>query len=63
MLQKLLNSKEVAELLGISRSQAYTLMRNGEIPAIRLRTSIRVSPSALEKYLEEQTINHIDDKK
>ncbi len=56
MLEKLLNSNEVAALLGISRSQAYNLMRGGEIPSIRLRTSIRVSPVALEKYLQENVV-------
>lgn len=58
MLEKLLDSKAVAELLGISRSQAYSLMRSGEIPSIRLRTSVRVSPAALEKYLQDQTTSN-----
>jgi excisionase family DNA binding protein len=58
MLQKLLNSQEVAALLGISRSQAYNLMRNGEIPSIRLRSSIRVAPAALEKYLLDNAITN-----
>ena len=62
MLEKLLDSKDVAALLGISRSQAYNLMRDGEIPSIRLRSSIRVSPTALEKYLLEQSSGNANSK-
>ena len=50
---RLLKSDEVAEILQISRSMAYALMKRGDIPTIRIGTSVRVRPEDLEKYIEE----------
>ena len=38
----LLRPGEAARLLGVSRSRVYELIREGEIPAIRLAGTIRV---------------------
>ena len=47
----LLDVREVAELLHISRSYAYLLIRRGEIPSFRLGAALRVHPSDVELYL------------
>jgi excisionase family DNA binding protein len=45
---------EVAEVLSISVSQAYALVRRGDLPAIKIggRGQWRVEDSALEAYIE-----------
>jgi len=50
---RLLKNDEVAEILQISRSMAYALMKRGDIPTVRIGTSVRVRPEDLEKYIEE----------
>ncbi len=50
----LLKSDEVAEILKISRAMAYKLMQRGEIPTIRIGTSVRVRVEDLEKYVEQK---------
>jgi len=53
MVTRLLKGNQVAELLNVSRSQAYRMMRKGEIPTIRFGKSIRVNPEDLETFLEQ----------
>lgn len=48
----LLRVAEAARLLACSRSQAYKLVQTGEIPAIRVGSSIRVPRAALERLVE-----------
>lgn len=45
---------EVAELFSISQSQAYALVRSGELPAIQIggRRQWRVELSEIEAYIE-----------
>lgn len=47
----LLRMTEVAEALSISRSSAYTLIRTGEIPVVRIGRSTRVSAEALRQWI------------
>jgi excisionase family DNA binding protein len=53
MLPKLLNGKEVAEFLHISKGLAYRLMAQGDIPTVRfsLKTT-RVKEDDLLKWIE-----------
>lgn len=51
MFEKLLNGNQVSQILGISRSFSYKLMRSGRIPSIRIGRSIRVRPSDLETFI------------
>ena len=51
-INTLLNSKEVTEILQISRAMAYTLMQRGEIPTVRIGKARRVRPEDLQKYIE-----------
>ena len=51
---------EVAEVLGVSASQVYSLVRSGELPAIKIggRGQWRVEAGELEAYIQrcyEQT--------
>jgi len=46
---------EAAEMLGISRSKCYELIAAGEIPVVRIGTSIRVPSEGLREWLERQT--------
>lgn len=57
---RFLTLADVAELLNISASQAYALVRNGELPAIKIggRGQWRVEQHMLEEYISrmyEQT--------
>jgi excisionase family DNA binding protein len=45
---------EVAEMLQIARSRAYELVADGEIPAIKIGRSVRVSRKELDRWLENQ---------
>lgn len=48
---------EAAEALGVSRSHAYQLIRDGEIPFVLVGKSKRVTPSGLKKYLARRLPN------
>jgi len=53
MEERLLKSDEVAEILHISRSMAYLLMQRGDLPAVRIGSSVRVRPEDLEDYIKK----------
>ena len=44
--------EEVAELLGIGRSSAYTAVHTGEIPSIRIGRRLLVPVSGLKRLLD-----------
>jgi excisionase family DNA binding protein len=54
MSEPLLNSREVAATLHVSRSYAYLLMRRGDIPAVRLGRLVRVRQGDLDAYVRLQ---------
>jgi predicted DNA-binding transcriptional regulator AlpA len=53
-IERYLSAKEIREALGISRSNAYSIMK--ELPRVKIGSSIRVSESAFELWLKRQTI-------
>ncbi|MEW6406633.1 MAG: helix-turn-helix domain-containing protein [Chloroflexota bacterium] len=53
--EHLLKGDEVARILNISRSQAYKLMQQGEIPTVRIGRSVRVRYESLWNFIEENT--------
>lgn len=55
MREPLLRLADVAELLNISSSQVYALVRRGDLKTVRIggRNQIRVEPAALDAYLEQ----------
>lgn len=50
--RKALTVDEAAYELGISRNVAYTAVRNGEIPSIRIGKRIIIPRAAFERMLE-----------
>jgi excisionase family DNA binding protein len=54
MTARFLTLSDVAELLNIAPAQVYTLVRSGELPAIKIgaRGQWRVEDAALEKYIQ-----------
>jgi len=55
MEQRFLHLSDVADILNISASQAYALVRNEELRAIKIggRGQWRVERTALEAYIEK----------
>jgi excisionase family DNA binding protein len=58
---KLLKGYEVAEILRVSRSYAYKLIRDGKIPKIKMGRAVRVRETELKKFLYRNTIDVGDD--
>jgi excisionase family DNA binding protein len=58
--QKLLKAFEVAEILNISKSMAYRLIQQGQIPPIRIGRSVRVSMESLTTFIEQNTSSNPD---
>jgi excisionase family DNA binding protein len=54
-INTLLKAKDVAEILKVSRTMAYTLMQRGEIPTVRIGRSRRVRPEDLIEYINKNT--------
>lgn len=52
---RFLQPAEVADVLNVTVSQVYTLMRSGQLPAVKIgkRGVWRVSAEALEAYIAE----------
>ncbi len=48
-----LRAEQVAQELGIARSKAYQMMASGELPVIRIGTSVRVPADALRAWIEQ----------
>ncbi len=50
----LLRIPEAAEQLGIGRTKMYEMISKGELPTIRIGRAVRISTSALRKWVEER---------
>jgi excisionase family DNA binding protein len=50
----LLRIPEAAKALGLGRTKLYELITTGELPVIRVGRAVRVSVTALQKWVEEQ---------
>jgi excisionase family DNA binding protein len=58
--QLFLTAGEVAELLRVSRSQVYVMVRRRELPSILIHNSVRIPSSALRKWIEQHTVGEVD---
>ncbi len=56
MLNPLLNGKQVAQLLCVSKAFAYRLMSERSIPTIKMGRSVRVRPEDLEQFISNSTL-------
>jgi excisionase family DNA binding protein len=54
-LPMLLRIPEVARALGIARSLAYEMARDGRLPAIHIGKAVRVPRRQLEAWIAEKT--------
>jgi len=54
-MSRLLKADEVAERLNISRRFAYSLMKTGQLPTVRIGRSVRVHPRDLNEFIELNT--------
>jgi excisionase family DNA binding protein len=50
--------REVARLLSVTPPTVYRLVKDGELPGIRIGTSIRVPADALNEYLARHAIHN-----
>lgn len=55
-MSRFLTLTDIAEILQISSSQAYALVRSGELPAIQIggRGQWRIEQSMLDEYIKEK---------
>ena len=60
MSMQLLKANAVAERLNISRSQAFTLMRNGDLKVVRIGKLVRVRPEDLEIFITRNLSSNPD---
>lgn len=51
----LLESRDVARLLGIGRTKTFQLMASGELPTLRLGRCVRVPAAALQEWISRST--------
>ena len=47
--------EEIAERLGIGRTSAYALVKEGHFKVVRIGNAIRVSKRSFDAWLDEQT--------
>jgi excisionase family DNA binding protein len=50
----LLRPTEAAEVIGLGRSKIYELLATGELPSIRIGSSVRVPVDALRAWIDKQ---------
>lgn len=55
MEAELLTVPETANRLRLSRSKTYSLVQRGEIPVVRIGSSVRVPAAKLTAWLEART--------
>ena len=55
--EPLLNTREVAERLGVSTRQVWALIRSGDLPAVKLNARVyRVAEGDLRAYIESRRV-------
>jgi excisionase family DNA binding protein len=50
----LLRIEEAAEIMGLSRSYVYRLVKCGGLPAARFGSAVRIRSSDLDRYIESK---------
>jgi excisionase family DNA binding protein len=51
----LMTVEELRRFLAVSRTYAYRMLRDGELPSVRLGRSLRIRKSDLQQFVEEHT--------
>lgn len=52
--KRLLRVDEAAKILRLSKSGVYKMLRSGEIPVVRIRSSVRIREEDLEKFIKDK---------
>ena len=66
MIERLLNTKEVSEILGITVKSLANSRYTGigiQVPYVKMGKSVRYKESDLKKYIEDNTFNHTGEAK
>ena len=58
--KRLLNTREAAEYLGIAVDTVYRMSRLRELPSVKVGRALRFDRVALERYVEQHSIEAID---
>lgn len=51
-IERLLTYKQAGELLGVTERTVWTLVSDGELPAVRFGRSVRIDPADLRAYID-----------
>ena len=51
LMEHLLDCYEVADILHVSRSYVYALLRRGDIPCLRMGRAVRIRPGDLDHFM------------
>jgi len=54
-LALLLDSRQIAQLLAISRTKVFQLIARGEVPVVRIGRCVRVPRSSLQDWVRDKT--------
>jgi excisionase family DNA binding protein len=57
--QEFISLHELQEILAIGRTKAYDLVTSGDLPAVRVGRSIRISKQDLTDWLERQRYQNV----
>lgn len=52
IVEKLLTYEQAGELLGVTKRTVWTLVDDGELPAVRFGRSVRIDPADLRAYID-----------
>ena len=66
MIERLLNTKEVSEILGVTVKSLANSRYTGigiQVPYVKMGKLVRYEESVLEKYIEDNTFNHTGEAK
>lgn len=58
---RLMRVPDAAELLGVSDSKLYDMIRKGEFPAVHVRRNVRVTRTAVAEYIAHHEAGGYDD--
>ena len=61
MAPKLLRPKEVADVLGVHVYTVYDLLKSGRLEGFKLRTHWRIKPAALERFMQSNGKDNIEE--
>lgn len=52
IVERLLTYREAGKLLGVTERTVWTLVADGELPAVRFGRSVRIDPADLRAYID-----------